>query len=65
MAQQTTVRFIDDLDGSGLDFSFGATGGALNYILVILIMVGLFMGRVVVRLSRRRAGFHAPAGALS
>jgi hypothetical protein len=44
-------------------FFIGVTGGTLNYILVILIMVCLFMGRVVVRLSRRRAGFHAPAGA--
>jgi hypothetical protein len=41
------------------------TGAVVNYRLVILIMVVLFVGRVVVRLSRRCAGFHSPAGALS
>ena len=45
-------------------FFIGVTGEALNYIPVILIMVCLFLGRVVVRLSRRRAGFHTPARAL-
>ena len=43
-------------------FFIGVTGVALNYSFVILIMVCLFVGRVVVRLSRRCAGFHAPAG---
>ena len=43
----------------------GVAGEGLNYSLVISIMVCLFVGRVVVRLSRRCAGFHAPAGVLS
>ena len=42
-------------------FFVGVAGVALNYSLVVLIMVVLFVGRVVVRLSRRCAGFHAPA----
>jgi hypothetical protein len=46
-------------------FFIGVAGAALNYSLVILIMVCPFVGRVGVRLSRRRAGFHAPAGVLS
>ena len=46
-------------------FFIGVTGVALNYSLVVLIMVCLFVGRAVVRLSRRCAGFHAPAGVLS
>ena len=46
-------------------FFIGVAGVALNYSLVVLIMVCLFVGRVVVRLSRRCAGFHAPAGVLS
>ena len=46
-------------------FFMGVTGVALNYSIVILIMVCLFTGRAVVRLSRRCAGFHAPAGVLS
>ena len=43
-------------------FHWGDEWGPALHSLVILIMVGLFMGRVVVRLSRRRAGFHAPGG---
>ena len=39
----------------------GVAGEGLNYNLVISIIVCLFVGRVVVRLSRRCAGFHAPA----
>ena len=46
-------------------FFIGVTGVALNYSFVILIMVCLFVGRVVVRRSRRCAGFHAPVGVLS
>ena len=51
--------------GAGLDFSWACQARGLNYNLVISIMVCLFVGRVVVRLSRRCAGFHAPAGVLS
>jgi hypothetical protein len=40
------------------------TGVAPNYSVVVLIIVVLFVGRVVIRLSRRCAGFHAPAGVL-
>ena len=43
-------------------FFVGVAGAALNYSLVVLIMVCLLVGRVVVRLSRRCAGFHVPAG---
>jgi hypothetical protein len=50
---------------TGLDFSWAWQARGLNYNLVISIMVCLFVGRVVVRLSRRCAGFHAPAGVLS
>src|SRR5690349_7912321 len=46
-------------------FFTGGAGEGLNYSLVISIMVCLFVGRVVARLSRRCAGFHAPAGVLS
>ena len=46
-------------------FFMGVAGEGLNYNLVISIMVCLFVGRVVVRLSRRCAGFHAPVGVLS
>ena len=43
-------------------FFIGVAGVALNYSLVILIMVCRLVGRAVGRLSRRCAGFHAPAG---
>jgi hypothetical protein len=43
-------------------FFTGVTGVALNYNLVVLIIVCLFVGRAVIRRSRRCAGFHAPAG---
>ena len=46
-------------------FFIGVAGAGLNYSLVISIMVFLSVGRVVVRLSRRCAGFHAPVGLLS
>jgi hypothetical protein len=46
-------------------FFIGVAGAGLNYSLVISIMVVLSVGRVVVRLSRRCAGFHAPVGVLS
>ena len=74
-----TKAFVADIHGfvaaRGLDlvsfakgqpgFFMGVAGEGLNYSLVISIMVCLFVGRVVVRLSRRCAGFHAPAGVLS
>ena len=46
-------------------FFIGVAVAGLNYSLVISIMVFLAVGRVVVRLSRRCAGFHAPVGVLS
>ena len=46
-------------------FFIGVAGAGLNYSLVISIMVFLSVGRVMVRLSRRCAGFHAPVGVLS
>ena len=51
-----------DRGSSQPGFFVGVAGVALNYSLVVLIMVVLFVGRVVVRLSRRCAGFHAPVG---
>jgi hypothetical protein len=57
--------FLWGVGGVGLDFSWAWQARGLNYNLVISIMVCLFVGRVVVRLSRRCAGFHAPAGVLS
>jgi ribose 1,5-bisphosphokinase PhnN len=61
----TFVRITESDVGAGLDFSWAWQARGLNYNLVISIMVCLFVGRVVVRLSRRCAGFHAPAGVLS
>jgi hypothetical protein len=58
-------RLIPAIGLAGLDFSWAWQARGLNYNLVISIMVCLFVGRVVVRLSRRCAGFHAPAGVLS
>ncbi len=57
-------RFLPD-ERRQPGFFIGVAGAGLNYSLVISIMVFLSVGKVVVRLSRRCAGFHAPAGSLS